>query len=369
VDAYETRFGFREPPFSVTPDPRFFYANPCYREAYATLRYGVEARKGFVVVTGEAGTGKTTLLRMLMQHAGSTVGTAFIFNPPHEFTELLRMIMNELEVPARCEDRVGLLAQFNDYLLEQLGKRRIVALLIDEAQALSEPILEELRLLSNLETSKEKLIQIVLMGQPELEGKLDQPELRQLKQRVALRCRLEPLAREDVAPYIDFRLRIAGYEGDSLFDPSGIEQIARYSQGIPRLINVICENVLLRAFKNSQRRIAAETVDEAARELRLYDQPSRPDGCRVAAAPAHAAESDSGAAVAITEAAPAFAAPPGYDFDVAERGEAPRGQRKASAVMPVVIWVAAFLIAAGGLLLHTRYSAVRAVTQPRDCFC
>jgi general secretion pathway protein A len=361
VDAYETHFGFREPPFSVTPDPRFFYANPGYREAYATLRYGVEERKGFVVVTGEAGTGKTTLLRMLMQHAGSSIATAFIFNPPHEFGELLRMILNELEVPTLSSDRVGMLEQFNDYLLEQLRKRRIVALLIDEAQALSEPILEELRLLSNLETSKEKLVQIVLMGQPELESKLDQPELRQLKQRVALRCRLEPLDREDVNAYIDFRLRTAGYEGKALFDAAGIENIARYSQGIPRLINLICEKALLRAFKSSEDRVAPEMVDEAAQELRLF----RP---RAAAGQPAAAVDATGAAE--RDNAAGLAAPLRYDFDAGERGEPedaqPYRRSKLSRVLPVGIGLAVFLVVAAGLALHTQYSGISSVTPSPD---
>jgi general secretion pathway protein A len=367
VDAYETHFGFSEPPFSVTPDPRFFYANPGYREAYATLRYGVEARKGFVVVTGEAGTGKTTLLRMLMENAGSSINTAFIFNPPYDFSELLRMILAELEVPTPSQERLAMLAQFNEYLLGQLRKRRIVALLIDEAQALSESILEELRLLSNLETSKEKLIQIVLMGQPELEGKLDRAELRQLKQRVALRCRLEPLDVEDVSAYIDFRLKTAGYQGKALFDAAGIEKITRYSQGIPRLINVICESVLLRAYKNSESQVPADMIEEAAHELRL-DQPRRwEDAC--GAAPKEPAVSEPGNDAGRGEAdyGPAVTAPLRYDFDAGERGEAPDPsefrRRRMPALLPVGIWLAVFLIAATGLALHTRYNDSTTLTE------
>jgi general secretion pathway protein A len=274
VHAYEQHFGFREPPFSVTPDPRFFYANPAYREAYSTLRYGVEARKGFILVTGEAGTGKTTLLRMLMQHADSGIQTAYIFNPPTTFTELLRVILNELELPEMIEDRATMTAQLNDYLLDQFKQGHIVSVLIDEAQTLSHEMLEQLRLLSNLETRNAKLVQIVLMGQPELEQKLDKPELRQLKQCMALRCRIQPLSPEDVAQYIDFRLAVAGYEGEELFNRGGIKKIALYSQGIPRLINVLCDNALLRACRDGASKVSVEIINEAARDLRLDQLPA-----------------------------------------------------------------------------------------------
>lgn len=273
MHAYEQHFGFREPPFSVTPDPRFFYANPAYREAYSTLRYGVEARKGFVLVTGEAGTGKTTLLRMLMQHADSGIQTAFIFNPPSSFTELLQAILNDLELPEIVEDKTRMTAQLNDYLLDQFEQGQIVSLLIDEAQTLSREMLEQLRLLSNLEARNAKLVQIVLMGQPELEQKLDRSELRQLKQRIALRCRIQPLSPEDVARYIEFRLAVAGYEGEALFNRGVIDKIALHSQGIPRLINVLCDNALLRACRNGANKVSMEIINEAAHDLRLDQLP------------------------------------------------------------------------------------------------
>jgi type II secretory pathway predicted ATPase ExeA len=354
VDAYEKHFGFNEPPFSVTPDPRFFYVNPGYREAFATLRYGVEARKGFIVVTGEAGTGKTTLLRMLMQNAGPSIQTAFVFNPPHDSEELLRVILNELEVPAAENERLSMLARFNDYLLEQLRKRQIVALLIDEAQGLSRCMLEELRLLSNLETSKEKLIQIVLMGQPELEGKLDQTELRQLKQRVALRCRLEPLDVDEVSAYIDLRLRSAGYCGAALFDAAGIERIAHYSQGIPRSINVICENALLRAYKKSQTAVSAELVEQTANELRLSPRPAASERTASAGAAMSVGEAEKMPAGLAERDTPASAALR-YDFDVREREDGVRRPRTAVA-LPIGVWVAAFAIALTGLMLYTGYN-------------
>jgi general secretion pathway protein A len=270
---YAKHFGLAESPFSVTPDPRFSYINTHYREAFANLRYGIETRKGFIVITGEAGTGKTTLLRRLMRGVESTVHTAFIFNTHLSFTELLRLALNELGVASSAQDRLTLMLQLNDYLIEQLRKDHIVSLLIDEAQDLSDEMLEELRLLSNLETDRAKLIQIVLMGQPELERKLDQPHLRQLKQRVAVRCRLAPLRSDEVALYIHSRLQTVGYEGKELFDLGSVEQIARYSQGIPRLINVICDNALLITYATSKSKVSAKIIDEVARDLQIIAPP------------------------------------------------------------------------------------------------
>ena len=266
---YAKHFGLAESPFSVNPDPRFSYTNTHYREAFANLRYGIETRKGFIVITGEAGTGKTTLLRRLMRSVESTVHTAFIFNTHLGFTELLRLALSELGVASSAQDRLTLMAQLNDYLIEQLRKDHTVSLLIDEAQDLSDEMLEELRLLSNLETDRAKLIQIVLMGQPELERKLDQPQLRQLKQRVAIRCRLAPLRSDEIALYINSRLQTVGYEGKELFDLGSVEQIARYSQGIPRLVNVICDNALLITYAISKSKVSAKTIDEVARDLQL----------------------------------------------------------------------------------------------------
>jgi general secretion pathway protein A len=270
---YGKHFGLVELPFSVTPDPRFSYTNSLYREAFATLRYGIEARKGFIVITGEAGTGKTTLLRRLMRTVEATVHTAFVFNTHLNFTELLRLVLSDLGVAHSANDRLTLMARLNDYLIEQLHKDHIVSVLVDEAQDLSDAMLEELRLLSNLETDRAKLIQIVLMGQPELERKLDQPELRQLKQRVAVRCRLAPLRSDEVAPYINSRLQTVGYKGNELFDFGSVQKTALYSKGIPRLINVICDNALLIAYATSQSKVSAKIIDEVARDLRLTEPP------------------------------------------------------------------------------------------------
>ena len=269
---YNTYFGFLESPFSVTPDPRFFYTNPVYLEAYATLRYGIEAKKGFIVITGEVGTGKTTLLRKLLRSLEDTVHSVLIFNTCLSFPELLQVTLHDLGLTPKDASKVTMLQELNDYLIKQLKQGHTVAALIDEAQNLSDEVLEDLRLLSNLETDREKLLQIVLVGQPELEARLDQPGLRQLKQRVAVQCRLNPLKDEEVGPYIDFRLRVVGYEGKGLFHRDAVQQIAFYSKGIPRLMNIICDNALLTAYAESKKIVSADMIKEVARDLRLNSE-------------------------------------------------------------------------------------------------
>jgi general secretion pathway protein A len=266
---YGEHFGLLEFPFGITPNPRFSYNNSFYREAFAKLYYGIEARKGFIVITGEVGTGKTTLLKAFMQSVESTVHTAFIFNPKMDFSQLIRSILTDLGVACSSEDRFTLIEKLNDYLIDQLKKDHIVAILVDEAQDLSDELLEEIRLLSNLETDSSRLVQIVLMGQPEFERRLDQPELRQLKQRIALRCRLAPLRSGEIGPYINHRLKKAGYQGKELFEAKAVERIGLNSQGIPRLINVICDNALLIAYASSKKQVSVEMVEEVARDLKL----------------------------------------------------------------------------------------------------
>jgi general secretion pathway protein A len=266
---YNSYFGFLESPFSVTPDPRYFYTNPVYLEAYATLRYGIEAKKGFIVITGEVGTGKTTLLRKLLHNLEDTVHSVFVFNTYPSFLELLQFTLHDLGVTPKDTSKVTMLQELSDYLIQQHKRGHAVAALIDESQNLSDTVLEDLRLLSNLETDREKLLQIVLVGQPELEAKLEKPGLRQLKQRVALRCRLGPLKQEEVDPYIDFRLRTAGYKGKSLFHRDAVQQIAFYSQGIPRLMNIICDNALLIAYAESKKIVSPDMIKQVARDLRI----------------------------------------------------------------------------------------------------
>src|SRR5918999_6384229 len=219
---YNRYFGFVKSPFSVTPDPRFFYSNSVYLEAYANLRYGIEAKKGFIAITGEVGTGKTTLLRKLMRSLDSSIHTVFIFNTAVSFNELLRLILLDLGLPAQGKDRLAMIDELNTYLIEQVKQGDIVCLLIDEVQNLRNESLEGLRLLSNLETDREKLLQIVLMGQPELQIKLARPNLRQLRQRIAIRCEITPLKGKEVGSYINFRLRVAGYQSEDLFEREAV---------------------------------------------------------------------------------------------------------------------------------------------------
>jgi general secretion pathway protein A len=272
---YNRHFGFLESPFSITPDPRFFYANPVYLEAYANLRYGIDAKKGFIVIIGEVGTGKTTLLRKLMRELESTIHFAFIFNTDLTFNEVLRVTLRDLGLSTQGKDRLAMVDELNAYLIKQLKKGHIVCLLIDEVQNLSDESLEGLRLLSNLETDKEKLLQIVLMGQPELNVKLDKPSLRQLKQRIAIQCEIAPLKEDEVGSYINFRLRVAGYEGKDLFDREALQNIAFYSKGIPRLINILCDNALVIAFAASRKTVSAHVIREVAGDLRLESEAER----------------------------------------------------------------------------------------------
>lgn len=269
---YNDYFGFRTDPFSATPDPDLYYVNAANQEAFATTRYGIMAKKGFVVVTGETGTGKTTLLHKLLHDLGPTVHSVFIFNTQINFDELLRLTLDDLGLRRQADDRVMMFEALNQYLIERLKENHIVCLLVDEAQNLSAETLEGIRLLCNLETDKEKLLQIVLVGQPELEKTLGRWELRQLKQRVALQCRLAALPENEIGAYIDFRLKAAGYDGDSLFRPDAIERIGFYSEGIPRLVNIICDNALLTAYADSRREISADVIKEVAVDLRLSER-------------------------------------------------------------------------------------------------
>ena len=273
---YSNYFGFRDLPFSVTPDPRFFYANPVYLDAFATLRYGIEAKKGFIVITGEAGTGKTTLLRKLLHELDNNIHSVFVFNSCLSFPELLEFTLQDLGLTSKDRSKVTMLQELNGYLIKQLKKGHTVTMLIDEAQNLSDEVLENLRLLSNLETDQEKLIQIVLMGQPELKAKLAQSQLRQLKQRVALQCQLRPLLHNEVHPYIGSRLMSIGYEGKDPFDRYAVKRVAYYSKGIPRIINILCDNGLLTAYIAGQQTVTAAMIDRVALDLDLATETSNP---------------------------------------------------------------------------------------------
>jgi type II secretory pathway predicted ATPase ExeA len=304
---YLTHFGLRENPFNITPDPRFFYANPVYHEAYASLLMGVQERKGFIVMTGEVGTGKTTLLRKLMKNLEANVCFAYVYNTTLTFDELLTYTCDELGIKVEGEGRLKLIQALNAFLIDQLRRGGTGVLLIDEAQHLGEDALENLRLLSNLETSTEKLLQIVLVGQPELDAKLALPGLRQLRQRISLQCRLDRLRDREVESYIRFRLETAGAPRTDLFSSGALERIIRYSTGIPRLINVICDNALLIAYASSARSVSAAIVDEVATDLGLNAAPVSPGPSAVVRVPervAHAAPAVQAAPVA--QVAPAI---------------------------------------------------------------
>jgi general secretion pathway protein A len=260
---YEEHFGFREPPFRITPDPRFLYRNPCVEEAAAALSYGIERRKGFLSLVGEAGTGKTTLLRHVLDTLSGNVRTVVLLHPTVEFDEILEYVMGELGVPTDGGRKLVLLQRLHEFLVEHTRGGGNVALLIDEAQDLAPHVLEELRLLSNLETGTEKILQIVLAGQPELETKLADKSLRQLRQRIALHVRLRALSPEEVAEYIRTRLELAGATRTDVFTAEATARVAAVTQGIPRIVNVLCDACLVTAYAMNAAQVTARIVDEA----------------------------------------------------------------------------------------------------------
>jgi general secretion pathway protein A len=261
-----------ERPFNVTPDPKFLYLNARYREAIASLNYGITQRKGFITLIGEAGTGKTTLLNKLLEDLDPRTKSVFIFNTNVTFEEILEYIFAEFDLPVHNGKKLYMLQRLNTFLLDELRAGSNVALLIDEAQDLEFSVLEDLRLLSNLETAKEKILQIVLSGQPELGQKLSNPVLRQLRQRIGINCRLLPLSREEITEYIQCRLRTAGCPDLKLFSRDAEERIYHFSRGIPRLVNVVCDNALVIGYALGKKRIGADVVTEAAADLLSTEQ-------------------------------------------------------------------------------------------------
>lgn len=267
---YREFFGLQENPFSVSPDPRFLFHTPETLEALACLKYGIQQRKGFILVTGEVGTGKTTLVNKFLEWLrGQRVKTAFIFNPRLNSDQFLDFMMTDFGITCDTRLKSQQLLRLNQWLLERYREGETVVLIVDEAQDLSPEVLEEVRLLTNLETSTEKLLQIVLSGQPELELELNQPQLRQLRQRITLRCRMLPLTLEQTGGYIQTRLRVAGGDGRTIFSPKAIDTVHKYARGIPRLINLLCEHALISAFAQNQTAVLASTIDEVGREFEL----------------------------------------------------------------------------------------------------
>jgi type II secretory pathway predicted ATPase ExeA len=267
---YKSFFGLKANPFGMNPDPRFLFLTRDTREVLASLAYGVQSRRGFVVLTGEVGTGKTTLLNKLLEYLRmNRVATAFVFNPRMEATDFLQFVAADFGVQTQSANKSHLLLRLNHWLLERYRAGETAALIIDEAQNLSPDLLEEIRLLTNLETFTEKLLQIVLSGQPELDDKLRSPDLRQLRQRIALRCRTRPLSLEDSHAYIQERLRLAGCVGKSVFVPEAVDAVFRYAQGIARVTNLVCEHALISAYAAHSRQVTADIVHDVARDLEL----------------------------------------------------------------------------------------------------
>lgn len=369
---YEAYFRFHQRPFSATPDPRFFYPSAKHKEALAHLRYGIVHRMGFVVLTGEVGCGKTMLVRSLLLQLPDDVRRALILNPMLNPDELLRAIMDDLRLhndPG--ETRKQLLDRFNTFLLHQHAHGKTVVVIIDEAQDLDIATLEFVRLLSNFETDTTKLLQIVLVGQPELAEVLEQPKVRQLKQRITVRFHLRPLDRRETAEYISHRLQIAGNSGDVQFTRSAVDRIYAYSGGVPRLISIVCDHALVIAFSMEKWKIGESIIDEviAAREPAGLGCPPAasgpvhqnfaPESMTSVATPTAAADAAAAAAVpplfasaaedTARPAPPAAAAPAAAPLG---SSSAPRRSRgKAWMALAVLLPVAA--AAAGGWWAHT----------------
>jgi len=267
---YNAYFGFAENPFNISPDPEFLYRSPQHEEALANLSYGVRSRRGFIVLSGEVGTGKTTMLECLRdQLDAQRTEFAFIFNSRLNPDQFFEMMAYDFDLRCDRKSKTDVLFALNNLLLEQAHRNRTCVLIVDEAHNLEWDVLEEIRLLGNLENRQGKLLQIILAGQPELDRKLDAPNLRQLKQRIVVRCSLNPLSPEESAAYIETRMARAGMPNQRVFSPDLLEEIYRRSRGIPRVINLLCDNLLVTTFAMEQRTGTVEMLDEVCRDLRL----------------------------------------------------------------------------------------------------
>jgi general secretion pathway protein A len=265
---YEDFYGFKELPFNVTPDPRFLYRSASHRDALAYITYGVFQRKGFIAVTGEVGVGKTTVVGAFIDLFQPSLEVAFVFSTKFVFDQLLYLICRDFGLEVEGKNKAQMLLALNDFLMEQNRKNRNSVLIIDEAQNLSPDVLEELRMLSNLETRDRKLLQIMLVGQPELEIVLNMNEMRQLRQRIPGICRISMLSREDLESYIKYRLDVArGRNGGVSFTADSFDEIYHFSVGIPRLINILCDRILLIGYVANTRVIDGHIAREGIRDL------------------------------------------------------------------------------------------------------
>lgn len=272
---YAEAFGLRAEPFAPTPDPNYLVLTPDHREALAALEYGLRERRGFLSLVGEVGTGKTTLLYTLMRRVAGEIDIAFFAHTTLSFEDLLWSLLRDLGVETRSAAKRDLIAALDGHLHRQAEAGRTTALIIDEAQNLRLEVLEELRLLSNFETYRQKLLQIVLVGQPELETTLAQPQVRQLRDRIAVRATLKPLPAALVPEYVQHRLAVAGYDGSQLFSDGAIQEIARRSGGVPRRINALCHNSLLHAYAERASAVTRAMVRASAEELAPQPTPKR----------------------------------------------------------------------------------------------
>lgn len=264
---YREFFGLKEKPFNITSDPNFLFLSRVHKEAFSHLLYGIKERKGFLEITGEIGAGKTTLCRALLSQLDRKTKTAFIFNSNLPELQLLQAILEDYGIIVTGRSKVSMLRQLNNFLIEELSRGSNVVLIIDEAQNLKPSILEEIRMLNNLETDKEKLFQIILVGQPELRNKLSSPELKQLRQRISVRFHITPLEKDEIEKYINHRLTVAGSTGRITFAPEAIDCIYRFSGGIPRIINTVCDKSLLAAYVAETRDITLPIVESSIQEI------------------------------------------------------------------------------------------------------
>jgi general secretion pathway protein A len=264
---YEEFYGLTAQPFSITPDPRYLFFSRRHREAFDHMLFGITERKGFIQITGEVGAGKSTLCRAVLEQLGDKYATAVILNPVLTGIQLLRAILHEFGLEDRGNDRVRLVQRLNGFLLERAREGRDVVLFVDEAQDLPDAMLEEVRLLSNLETDDRKLLQIVLIGQTELRRRLERADLRQLRQRITVRYHLGPIEREETEAYILHRLTVAGSNGRPTFSPAAIRAVHRHSRGVPRLINAICDKSLLVGYVEGRDELTSRHVRRAIRDL------------------------------------------------------------------------------------------------------
>jgi len=268
---YEAFYGLREHPFGTTPDPRYLYKSRAHREALAYLAHGIFLKKGFLALTGEVGAGKTTVVRAFVQTFHPCLEVSFVINTRVDFREMLFMLLTDFGVEIKSESKVSMLSQLNEFLIKRYAENQNPVLVIDEAQNLSPDVLEELRMLSNLETNQQKLIQIVMVGQPELGELLQRDDLRQLRQRIPGICRMQLLSRDEVYRYIRYRLAVAGLgNGQLVFSENAIDEIYEHSLGTPRLVNMLCDRALLHAYLQKARAVDADVVIASGQELGLH---------------------------------------------------------------------------------------------------